>query len=241
LAVLTRGTSRGCRSLAMRNARAIAVPPSVGIMPGSFCNDSSGICKKSSWGGIVSSNDSADRLVTQLREGDRKAGDEVYHRYAQQLLALAEKKIGCRLRRKIDPEDVVHSALASFFWRAADGQYQVNHSGALWRLLVVIMLNKIRRRAGKRDVRFENDSDLLPPDAIAHDPTAEEAAVLCDELDAVLSGAGSVGAEMVQLCLQGHTTGEIADRLKCSRWTVRRELDRIGARLRKRFEEEAAR
>jgi DNA-directed RNA polymerase specialized sigma24 family protein len=63
--------------------------------------------------------------------------------------------------------------------------------------------------------------------------------MLADELEAVLSKADAVEAEMFQLCLQGYPSTEIGDRLGVSRWTVRRVLDHFGGQLQQRLRPDA--
>ena len=63
-----------------------------------------------------------------------------------------------RLRRVLDSMDICQSVLASFFVRAAAGQYDLERPEQLVRLLVAIARNKVayqarRQRAGSRDLR----------------------------------------------------------------------------------------
>ena len=187
----------------------------------------------------------AGDLLARLKSGDPSAADELYRRYAQRLCAIAEQHVGQRLRVREDPEDAVQSAFRSFFRRAADGQFHVDHSGDLWNLLVTITLNKVRLKAqrhgaGKRDIRAEAGIDVerLNPSAVACEPTTEEAAVSIDELEFIFAELKDPDPEIVWMCFQGYSTGEIADRVGSSRWTVRRALDRVGHRLRKRLSAE---
>lgn len=179
-------------------------------------------------------------LLTRLESGDPAAADELYRRYAQRLCAFADQQIGPRLRAREDAEDVVQSAFRTFFRRAADGQFHVDHSTDLWNLLVTITLNKVRLRAqhhgaGKRDVRAEVDVDVerIDPRTVARDPTPEEVTAFIDEIEFIFAGLKGSDPEIVWMRFQGYSTSEIADRVGCSRWTVRRVLDRVGDCLRR--------
>ena len=55
--------------------------------------------------------------------------------------------MSAKLARRMDAEDVVQSAFRSFFSGVNRDQFQLEESGDLWRLLVVIALNKLRRQA----------------------------------------------------------------------------------------------
>jgi len=88
------------------------------------------------------------------------------NRFAGALIAEAAKKLGRRLRRKLDAEDVVQSAWASFFRRYADGQFEVKDWSGLWGLLVSITvcktLNKVKEfNRQARDIKREDSSS--PP------------------------------------------------------------------------------
>lgn len=187
----------------------------------------------------------AAELVAQWRLGDESAAAELHRRYAQRLCAVAERKIGARLRPRVGAEDVVQSVFRTFFRRTEQGEYPIDHSGSLWRLLVAILDNKVRRqgethRAGKRDVGAEvplADADLLPP-VLARDPAPDEAVVWRDELESLLAGLKDAELAVIRLFLEGYASPEIARQRGCSRWTVRRVLDRFGTRLRRRLEDE---
>jgi len=184
-------------------------------------------------------------LLRRWESGDEAAADMLYRRYAQRLCALADAKIGARLRRREGPEDAVQSAFRTFFRRAADGQFRVDHSGAIWNLLVMITLNKIRRKAEyhhaqKRDIAAEVslNNPAVSPLVVAHDPTPEEAALLHDCLECLLADLKPPEPQIVRLCLQGYSTSEIADRVGSTRWTVRRVLDRVGHLFQRKLAED---
>lgn len=185
----------------------------------------------------------AATLVERWRAGDQTAADEIHRRYTRRLWALAERQLGERLQRRLGPEDIVQSVFRTFFRHAAQGEYPIDQSGSLWHLLVTITMNKVRREAkhhcaAKRDVGAEiypdHASDI--PYTVAQGPSPEDAVALVDELERVVAGLAPPELEVVRLCFEGHSAPEIASRVGCSRWTVRRVLDRVGVRLRKRLE-----
>jgi len=188
---------------------------------------------------------SVNELVQLWRSGDQTAALELHRRYAQRLCAVADRFVSERLRRRVDADDIVQSAFRTFFRRTEKGEYAIDHSGSLWHLLVKITINKARRqqevhRARKRDVAAEVrlDEDVMHLEAIAGEPSPDEVAALVDELEVILSGLDARDAEMVRLCLEGYSTSEIGQKVGCTRWTVRRVLDRIGHQLRQRLGDE---
>ena len=186
--------------------------------------------------------DPARQLLDRWQTGDAAAATELFHLYSQRLCAVAQSQIDRRLAGRVGAEDIVQSVFRTFFRRSRNGQFQIDHAGALWRLLVRITLNKVqhqrdRHHAARRNVAAEVhlESGEVSPEAIAHEPTPAEAAALSDEIESTLAGLQAPEAEILRLSLQGYTPSEIAARVQCSRWTVRRVLNRIGHRLQARL------
>jgi RNA polymerase sigma-70 factor (ECF subfamily) len=178
-------------------------------------------------------------LVLRWQSGDQAAADELFRRYADRLLTLARNRLSTRLGPRLDAEDVVQSVYRSFFAKARAGQYVLEHSGDLWRLLVVITLNKVRRQAvrhqaGKRALDRERpmtagaaDGQGLPVAVLAQQPTPLAAAALADELAQIMRGLEPKWRQIFELRLQGYTLEEIADECGRSVRTVKRVISHI--------------
>jgi DNA-directed RNA polymerase specialized sigma24 family protein len=136
----------------------------------------------------------------------------------------------------------------SFFCRLSRGDFTLGDRDDLWALLVTITLNKVRNAAdhhfaAKRDVRrtrplpsFDESWTNTPHDPIAlefPEPSPADAAALTEALEIRLRDLPEPDLRQVALMkLEGFTTCEIADRIKCSKRTVERKLGLI----RKRWE-----
>src|SRR3954454_15874075 len=83
-------------------------------------------------------------LLERFRRGSQDAATQLYLRYAERLRGLARAQISPLLARRIALDDVVQSVFGSFFRRAAEGFYDVPAGEELWRLFLVLALNKIR-------------------------------------------------------------------------------------------------
>lgn len=81
-------------------------------------------------------------LMTRLRAGDPGAAEEIFRRFANRLVSLARQRLDALVLRKLDPEDVLQSALNSFFRAHAQGRVDVRDWDSLWGLLAVITLRK---------------------------------------------------------------------------------------------------
>src|SRR5262245_13145313 len=105
-------------------------------------------------------------LLQHVRRGSQDASTQIYVRYAHRLYALAQAQCSDDLARRVDADDIVQSVFVSFFRRASTGYYDVPAGEELWKLFLVIALNKIRakgayHRAAKRDVRLTAPAELL--------------------------------------------------------------------------------
>lgn len=176
---------------------------------------------------------SAD-LVLRWREGDERAADEIFGRYAERLLALARSRLSVQLARYLDAEDVVQSAYRSFFVGARDGKYVLRRSGDLWRLLVGITVHKLqhqveRRVAKKRAAARETPGNGLELNAmaLAREPTPADAAALADTLEHLLAPLDPLQRRMVALRLDGFSLDEISQEVERSERTVRRVLEQF--------------
>lgn len=180
-------------------------------------------------------NEASHELIARWRQGDEQAANELFHRYASRLLALADSRLSGKLERRGNAEDVVQSAYRSFFAAARDGRYVLERSGDLWRLLVAITLHKVRKHAeyhtaAKRSINRERETDAdaqwfgLPLEVLAQEPSPAEAAALTDEIQHVLQRLEPQQQRVLELRLQGYSVEEIATQCACSSRTVKRAL-----------------
>ena len=176
-------------------------------------------------------------LVMRLRGGDPQAAEEIFARYAQRLTSLAEQQLSRKLAARFDGADVVQSVFRTFFRRSARGEFRIDSSGELWRLLVQITLQKARaygrhHTAGVRDVAAEAPGGAaFLIEAVAHEPGPEEAAALVDQIQELLRGLPDLYYDLLRLRLEGHSVSDTAARLGVSRRTVHRGLHLLRQRL----------
>lgn len=165
-------------------------------------------------------------LLRRLRGGDGDAATQIYLRYARRLEFLAQKQCAPELGARFDAEDVVQSVFRTFFRRAERGEYVVPDGEELWKLLLVIAMNKIRangafHRAAKRDVRQTQSAGPVEPPS-AGDENA--LAVLQMVVEQVLEGLGDEYRKIAELRIEGHEVAEIADRTGRAKRSVERLL-----------------
>ena len=87
-------------------------------------------------------------LIRRVRSGDEDAALDLVRRYEPAVRRIVRLQLrDPRLRRILDSMDVCQSVMASFFLRAATGQYDLDRPAQLLRLLAVMARNKLASQA----------------------------------------------------------------------------------------------
>lgn len=177
-----------------------------------------------------------ESLFDRACGGDEEAARQLYERYVDRLLAVARRRIGERLARRVDADDIVQSAFRTFFRRAREGKFVLSERDDLCKLLTRITLNKTLRqanhhRAARRDVNRDNQAGPESEEAVARvlakGPTPEAICAFMDELEHFFSRLRPQDRQILMLRMDGHTTAEIAQRLGTYERDVYRLLERI--------------
>jgi DNA-directed RNA polymerase specialized sigma24 family protein len=190
---------------------------------------------------------SVSGLIPLLRAEDKSVRDMaaslIWQRYFRELLDLARRNLGTRVRRRVDEEDIVVSMFDSFCARQARGEHDLADRDELWRLLVTITLRKAsnarrnhhrakRTLALEQSVATHDDQSSCPGWALEQmdgsTPSPAEAAVLNESLERRLESLGDPELRQIALWrLEGYTNREIADRIKRTERAVERRMERI--------------
>jgi RNA polymerase sigma-70 factor (ECF subfamily) len=176
-------------------------------------------------------------LLRRLQHGQADASTELYLRYAERLLALTANQSSPDLARRVDPEDLVQSVFRTFFRRASLGHYTVPDGEEIWKLLLVIALNKVRatgafHRAAKRDVRRTVGGEAFDRAVESH-PSQDEAALnfLRMVVEELLEGLPDAHRRMIELRIEGQEVNDIAVAVQRSKRSVERVLQDFRQRL----------
>jgi RNA polymerase sigma-70 factor, ECF subfamily len=177
---------------------------------------------------MQAATDSDHSLLKHYRRGQSDAPTHLYRRYAERLRALVARKSSSGPAAIVDPEDVVQSVFRTFFRGAAEGQYDVPEGEELWKLLLVITLNKVRalgnfHRAARRDMRRTVRGEAY--DAAVDSESADDEvnlAVLRLVVEEVLNTLSPANRAIIELRIEGHEMAEIAMRTQRSKRTVER-------------------
>ncbi len=174
-------------------------------------------------------------LLDRIRLGDEDAALQLYYRYADRLIRLASQNTPAELAPRFDPEDIVQSVFRTFFRRAARGQYEAPEGDELWKLLLVMALNKVRargafHRSGKRDIR--KTRPLSAGHERIDDHNAEEAkSILCMSVEEMIQKQPASHRSIIRLRIDGLEVQAIAEREKRSKRTVERILQSFRKQL----------
>ena len=165
------------------------------------------------------------------------ASPDTLLRYIHRLRALAQARCSPDLARRVDTDDIVQSIFGSFFRGASKGYYEVPEGEELWKLFLVIALNKIRakgnyHRAARRDMRLTVGSDNFDHLPVAEgNPEDGDLAFLRLAVAEALEKLPPQHKQIVTLRIEGHEVGEIAELVGRSHRTVERILQQARERL----------
>jgi len=196
----------------------------------------------------MAARDSFTEVMARLRAGDQAAASEVFERFVDRLVRLARRQFDAVMRRHVDPEDVVQSVYKSFFFRYGAGKLKVHNWAKLWRLLASITVHKCLHRVtyhraacrdARREVAAQPGAAGAEPwwEAVAREPTPEQAAVLTETLKELLHDLPDHERPVLELSLQGYTALEISQQLGRAERSVRRLREQVRRRLERHSEE----
>jgi RNA polymerase sigma factor (sigma-70 family) len=181
-------------------------------------------------------------VLARFRRGDSRAAEELFARYVERLTRLARARLSPAIAARTDPEDLVMSAFRSFFVGATSGEFTLQRSGDLWRLLATITLRKLYRQARRHGASGRStakESRAEEFELLSREPSPDEAIVLADELQVILATLSPLGRQVMEMRLREEPLAMIAEATGRSERTVRRVLGEIRSVLTRRLERDA--
>jgi RNA polymerase sigma-70 factor (ECF subfamily) len=181
-------------------------------------------------------------FIRRIRSGDDQAARELVERYEPVIRREVQLRLkDPRLHSHFDWTDVCQSVLASFFLRAASGQYDLEEPGQLMKLMVAMTRNKLanqarRHRAGRRDYRRLESRDPADLDGRAiPQPSPSRIVAGRELLEDFRRRLSEEERALVDLRAQGCDWPEIAARLggtsQARRKQFTRAIDRVEQQL----------
>jgi len=177
-------------------------------------------------------------LIRRVRTGDEAAAAELVQHYEPFIRrAVRVRMVDPRLKRLIDSMDICQSVLASFFVRAALGQYELNSPEELLRLLVTMARNKLnnavaRQRAERRDYRRSQQAGDY---VAAVDPTPSQVVASRELFEKFRESLSADELQLADLRADGKAWTDIAAQLggtpEALRKRLARAIDRVAQQL----------
>jgi RNA polymerase sigma-70 factor (ECF subfamily) len=183
------------------------------------------------------STDSFADFMRRVRAGEAEATAELVREYDPAIrLEVRLRLRDRRLKRTCDSVDVCQSVLASFFKRAAAGQYDLQEPEQLMRLLVTIARNKVayqarKGTAGRRDHRRVEAGDAAEWELADAAPDPGRQAENDDLVKAFRARLTEEEQRLAELWSQGESWAEIAAALGGSPEARRMQWARVVARV----------
>ena len=185
---------------------------------------------------------SFQELLQRVRAGDQEAARQLVQRYERAIRRAVRLRLAdSRLARLFDSMDVCQSVLASFFVRAAAGQYELERPEQLVRLLVTMARNKLasaarRQHRKRRDYRRVAEAGTGEMERVAGtDPSPSAQAAGKELLERFRGGLSTEERELADLRGQGFAWPEIAVRLggtaQARRMQLTRAVERVAREL----------
>jgi RNA polymerase sigma-70 factor (ECF subfamily) len=181
---------------------------------------------------------SFDSLIRRVRAGDHEAAAQLVERYEDAIRrAVRFRLTDSRLGRLMDSMDICQSVLASFFVRAAAGQYDIQQPEQLIKLLVAMARNKValharaqrrQRRDHRRDQPAGDNEDVL---FVARDPSPSQYVSGQELLREATRRLSADERELIELRRDGLEWIAIAERLGGTPEALRKKLARAVDRV----------
>jgi RNA polymerase sigma-70 factor (ECF subfamily) len=180
----------------------------------------------------MSEGPSFRELIGRVRRGDGEAAAVLVRRYESAIRRAARFRLGdARLCAALDSLDICQSVLASFFVRAAAGQYEINEPEQLLKLLVRMARNKVvdharKERADRRRHRQVPLESRYGAVAVAAEPGPDQVAAASELFQEVYRRLSAEERRLVDHRNSGRDWASIASEQGANPAALRKQLSR---------------
>jgi RNA polymerase sigma-70 factor (ECF subfamily) len=171
-------------------------------------------------------------LIERVRRGDEDAAASLVRRYEPAIRRAARFRLGnARLCAVLDSLDICQSVLASFFVRAAAGQYEITEPEQLLGLLVRMARNKVvdharKEQARRRSHRRVSIGSVPNEEVVAALPGPDQAAASRELFAEVYCRLSTDERTLVDLRNAGRDWASIADEQGGTAVALRKQFSR---------------
>ena len=181
------------------------------------------------------SEDTLDRLIARINNGDVEAMERVFHAYEPQLRMAVRRRLGPRLRSKVDSTDILQSTFADVLGGLRKGNWRFANRLQMLAFLKKIAMRRLadRYRQNRLGLERERSLDDLAAQAMPRSvqPRPSEVAQGREFWEKVSRACPPQHREVVRLRMEGLKMAEIAARTGLHEGSVRRVLYELARRL----------
>jgi RNA polymerase sigma-70 factor (ECF subfamily) len=181
------------------------------------------------------SDEHLDRLIERLNDGDRAAAEHAFLAFEPYLRMVVRRRLGGRLRSKLDSMDIVQSVWADVLCGLSAANWRFADRAHLRAFLVRVVSNRLIDRQRQQRQALEHERSLDDTGAgdlpCGDDPRPSEVAQGHELWEQILAACPPAHREIVRLRQQGRTLAEVADRTGLHEGSVRRILYDLARRL----------
>jgi RNA polymerase sigma factor (sigma-70 family) len=176
-------------------------------------------------------------LIRRVRAGDEEAARTFVATYEPAIRRAARIRIlDPRLAPLLDSTDIVQSVFASFFVRAALGQYELEQPERVLRLLVSMSRRKLadfarKQAAARRDYRRTSPTNTGRKQAMAVDCDPARSVTTAELVEEFRKRLSPEERELAELRAQGQNWGDIGQTRGESPEALRKKLERAVSRI----------
>jgi RNA polymerase sigma factor (sigma-70 family) len=188
-------------------------------------------------GTIMSEESTFQQLIRRVRGGDEEAAMELVRTYEPAIRRAARLRLGdARLQRLFDSMDICQSVFASFFVRAALGQYELDSPEQLLKLLVTMSRRKLvdharEQGAARRDYRRLRTGDQVEGLFVAGDASPSQQVAARELLQKFRQRLSPEERRLAELRAEGRDWAEIAAEQGATPEALRKRLARAVNRV----------
>ena len=180
-------------------------------------------------------DESLDLWIERLNRGDAAAVERFFHAYEPYLRIAVRRRLGTRLRSKVDSADIVQSVFADVLGGLREGGWRFEGQPQLLAFLRQIAWRRIADRAAKYRPALEKEQGLgeTHPDDLPRStqPRPSEEAQGHEFWERVLRTCPPSHHEIVRMRRDGMRLEEIARRAGLHEGSVRRILYDLARRM----------
>jgi serine/threonine protein kinase len=175
---------------------------------------------------------SSEELLRRWKAGEGAAADLIVERYSLRLVALVASRMNRRWQGAAGPEDVVQSALGSFFDAIKQSRLRASQILSVWHLLATIAKRKMLRTI-ERESASKRGGESIPISLetilgnLVVEPTDATTTELLDQLMTIDDQPSPHLGSILERMIAGQTQQEIAKDLDVSERTVRRVIAKL--------------